>query len=293
MRKIRKIAIQNAAGLRWSLDGESGVYATDLSGLGFTLSPTYADLTRGFFLAVGDENEPQGSVPFTVFFTRNPYEVYQRFVDWLAAAGTLTIVYNPTGAQEFLRDVSVNFAQKGELNEVGWLEVPVSFYATTPWYKPIPTSLALDGTGKDESKRYDYRYTEDLRYGSDSSAALSGTVFGSGHIPGALELTYTGGITNPQIRLVGDVSGKTYGICSLTVTLLSTDLLRFSSRYERSFVQRVAADGTVTDLLDALDLSTTPFFHLPVDESCTLSIESDAPFEGTADLTVYYYYRSV
>lgn len=292
MRRIRKLYLQNGAGTRWGLNGENGVYASSLSGFGFTLSPTYADLSRGFFLSVGGDSEPQGAVPFTIYFTRNPYATYQSFVDWLASAGTVTLCYDPTGNQEYWRDVAPNFLQKGELNEVGWLEVPCSFYATTPWYRPVPTTLALENSGVDESKRYDYLY-EDLIYGEDSSSSLSGELSGGGHIPGAIEMIFYGAITNPKIRLVGNTSGKTFGLCSVTAVLGPFDRLKFSSRYEQSYVRKVTADGTETDLLDALDLSTTPFPHLPVDETCTISIEADATFTGSADLTVYYYYRSV
>ena len=155
MRSIRKLYFRNAAGERFGLNGEKGVYATGISGLGFTLTPTYADLGRGFFVPVSDEAEPQGAVPFTVVFTRNPYQTYQAFVNWLTAAGTVTVVYNPTGTQEYYRDVTINFIQKGELNAVGWLEVPCSFFCNTPWYLPRPTSLTLEATGTDESKSLD------------------------------------------------------------------------------------------------------------------------------------------
>lgn len=293
MRSIRKLWFQIPSGARWSLNGERGVYASNLAGFGLTLSPNYADLSRGFFVPVSSDAEPQASIPFTLTFTRNPYATYQALVNWLSSAETITIVYNPTGSQEYCRDVTVNFLQKGELTEVGWLEVPCSFLCTTPWYLPTPTSLSLEAGGTDDSKRYDYSYTEDLCYGNDSSAALSGTIAGAGHVPGSLELTYHGAITNPQIRLVGNITGKTYGICSVTVTLAPSDTLKVSTRYENSYVKRITAAGVETDLLDALDLSTTPFFHIPVDEPCTISVEADAAFTGLADLLIYYYYRSV
>lgn len=293
MRRIRKLYLQNAAGNRWGLNGENGVYVSALAGFGYTLAPTYADLTRGFFLAVGGESEPQGTVPFTVYFTRNAYATYQSFVDWLAAAGTIVLCYSPTPAQEFRRDVEVNFLQKGELNEVGWLEIPCSFYATTPWYKPTSTTLSLESAAEDTSKRYAYYYDDSLVYGVGSSGSLSGELRGSGHIPGALEMIYYGAITNPKIRMVGNISGKTFGLCSVTATLSATDRLKYSSRYEQSYVKKLAADGTETDLLDALDLSSTPFPHIPVDEPVTLAIEADTPFTGAADLTLFYYYRSV
>lgn len=293
MRKIRKLYLQNAAGDRLGLNGENGVYASSLTGFGFTLAPTFADLSRGFFVPVSDESEPQHTVPFTVYFTQTPYAAYQRFVDWLAAARTITIVYNPTGSQEYFRDVTVNFLQKGELNDVGWLEIPCSYFCSTPWYLPTPTRMELEAGGKDTIKRYDYVYTETLMYGYDSSETLVGTIAGAGHVPGSLDLTYFGAIVNPKIRLVGNISGKTYGVCSVSVTLLSSDVLKFSSRYEKSYVKRISATGEETDLLDVLDLSTTPFFHIPVEEPCTITVEADTAFSGYAELTIYYYYRSV
>lgn len=293
MRSIRKIYLKNAAGDLYGLNGERGVYATGLAGLGFTLTPTYADLKRGFFVPVSDEAEPQGALAFSMVFTTNAYAAYETFVSWLSAAGTITVVYNPTGAQEYYRDVTVNFVQKGERNAVGWLEVPISFFCNTPWYRPFPTSLSLEAVGADESKRYDYEYTDSLIYGSDSSAGLYGEIVGAGHVPGALELIYRGAIVNPKIRLTGDVSGKTYGICSVATVLSATDSLKLSTRYENSYVVKISASGVETNLLDVLDLSTTPFFHIPVDEPCTLSIEADAPFTGVAELLIFYYYRSV
>lgn len=293
MRSIRKLFFQNAKGQRWGLNGDRGVYASDLSGFGVTLSPKFADLGRGFFVPVSDEAEPQATIPFTLTFTRTPYNTYENFVNWLAAAGTVTLIYNPTGAREYFRDVTISFLQKGELNPVGWLEVPCSYLALTPWYMPTPTSLNLESTGVDESKRYDYSYTEDLCYGTDSSASLSTTIVGTGHTPGSLVLRFYGAITNPRIRLTGDVTGKTFGICSIGAIMEDHDILEFSTRYENSYVKKIAPGGIETDLLDALDLSTQPFFHIPVNEPCTISIEADAPFTGLADLLIYYYYRSV
>lgn len=293
MRPIRKLYLQNSSGDRWSFNGAGGSYATNLSGLGVTLSPTYADLSGGFFLPVGGDSEPQGTIAFTAVFVGAAYSLYQSFANWLSAAESLTLCYAPVGDQEYWRDVEVNFAQKGELNEVGWLEVPCSFFALTPWYKPVPSSLSLLNSGADESKRYSYVYTDDLAYGTDSSSSLSGTIVGQGHVPGALDLVYYGAIVNPTIRLVGSVSGKTYGVCSVTATLAASDRLEYSSRYRDSYIRKISSAGVATDLLDALDLRTTPFFKIPVSEPCSISIEADATFAGSADLVVYYYYRSV
>lgn len=293
MRHIRKISLQDASGARYGFNGDRGVYASALSGFGLSLEPAFADLRYGFFEVSSDENEPQIPLAFTLTFTRNAYSEYKAFVDWVAAAGVLTILYNPTGAQEYCRSVSITSMQKGELNRQGWLEVPVILLCKTPWYLPVPSSMALEIEDAAAIKRYTYQYTPDLRYGSDGLPALSGNIPKSGHIPAALELCYYGQIVNPMIRLTGKTSGKTYGICALKATLEATDTLKFSTRYENSYVKKIDAHGVETDLLDVLDLSLTPFFRVPVTEPCVISIESESAISGRSELLIYYYFRSV
>lgn len=292
MRQIRKLFFQNAAGERRGLNGENGVYATALAGFGLALAPSFSDLGHGFF-PISKTAEPQAQLAFTVVLTCNAYAVHQALVNWLAASGTLTLVYNPTGEQEYHRDVSISYMQKGELNQMGWLELPCSFSCITPWYRPVPTAVSISNSDPDEVKRYDYRYAENLRYGTDNGTALSATIAGTGHIPGALQLTFRGAATNPRIRLTGAISGKTFGVCRLSAAVEASDTLVFSTRYEHAYVKKIGAYGTETDLLDALDLSLGPFFHIPVNEPCALSIEADTPVSGRASLLIYYYYRSV
>lgn len=293
MRSIRRVSFQNKTGDRYRLNGENGVYVSGLSGLGFSTSAVFADLGRGFFSPVSDESDPQNTLSFTLHFTRNGYAAYQNFVNWIAAAEMLTLVYQAPGLQEYYRQVTINFLQKGELNSVGWLEIPCSCYCATPWYRPEPTPLVIEAGGSVNVMRYDYTYDESLCYGFDSTDALAGTIAGGGHVPGALTFRYYGGVTNPRIRLIGDVSGKTYGVCSVTAVLKPSDTLIYSSQYNNSFVAKVAADGSQTDLLDVLDLSVEPFFHIPVDESCTITMEADSVINGKAELLSYYYFRSV
>ena len=74
---------------------------------------------------------------------------------------------------------------------------------------------------------------------------------------------------------------------------MPSDTLVLSTRYNNSYVKRISASGEETDLLDALDLSTDPFFRVPITEPCTISVEAGAVITGRADLLIYYYYRSV
>ena len=65
MKNIRKLYLQNAAGERYGLNGEKGVYASNLSGFGYSLSPSFADLQRGFFVPVSTDKEPQNPIAFS------------------------------------------------------------------------------------------------------------------------------------------------------------------------------------------------------------------------------------
>lgn len=262
-------------------------------GLGFSLSPAYADLKNGFFLSISADSEPQGSFAGTLtFYGSDPYGQYQRFVDWCAAGAPLTLIYAPTPAQEFFRQVDISYLTKGEKNQVGALDVPASFLCLTPWYRPQPSQLSLENL-QGNAIRYTYRYIDGLIYGADSTASLSGSIYPGGHIPGGLLLRYTGAILNPRIRLVGSQSGKTFGLAAVTAELGPGDVFELSTAPNDSHVYRIAADGSVVNLEDFLSMASDPYFRIPVDEACILSVEADAVFDGSAELEIYYYYRSV
>ena len=293
MKRIRQLFLQNAAGDRVGLNGQQGIYASDLSGFGMDLAPNFADLSCGFFSITHDKVEPQAALGMTVTFTSNAYQQYLSFANWLAAAGTITLIYNPTGVREYWRDICLSSIQKGELNAVGWLPVPCTFSCLTPWYLPTPTDMALEADTSESIRRYPYSYTSELRYGSDSHAALSCKIPGSGHIPGAMRLTYSGAISDPELRLMDDTTGKLIGRCKIYADLSETDTLIYCTRYDQSYAKVISATGEERDLLDVLDLTMDPFFHIPVNHPCTFSIESTADLSGIAELQVYHYYRSV
>lgn len=290
---MRKFYLESSAGERIKLNAEDGIFLSSPSGLGFSLAPGYADLKRGFFQAVSDETEPQNSFTATLtFYKSEPYRQYLSFVNWAALAGQLLLIYVPVPGVEYYRQVDISYLTKGELNAVGALDVPVSFSCLTPWYEKTPSSLDMQNN-QDSIIRYTYYYTDDLIYGTDSAAALSGTIYPAGHVPGSMLLTYRGAILNPRIRLTGNISGKTYGLTAVEASFEASDTFELSTQYRDSHAFKIAADGSVTDLMDALSLSTEPFWHIPIDEPCTISVESDAAFSGTAELVLLYYYRSV
>lgn len=290
--RIRKLWLKDGRGKRFELDGSDGVYVSELAGLGFSLSPNWGDLGNGFFKALDSTQEPQRNVTFTVTFTRAPYATFQRFVDFVST-GNVSLCYSPFEGAEYIRDVSISSVSKSELNAVGWLECSCSLLCLTPWYMPSFTSLTLESDGDEDVRRYPYTYTPGLRFGSESAAALSGVIMPAGHIPGALQILYTGGIVNPRISLVGNQTGKTYGVCSLKAEIPADHYLLLTTTPNGSSVGMIAPDLTATELLNALDLSFDPYPRIPVDEPCTLRIESDSEIPGVATVQVYYFFRSV
>ena len=290
---MRKFYFSNASGERWPLQGEKGVYLSEPSGLGVQLSPSYADLQHGFFIPIDAGVEPQGAPRATLVFTRPVYPTYRQLVNWLAAAGTLELIYCPYGAEEFHRRVDVQALTKSELNKNGFLSCELSLLTLSPWFKAAATRFDLESQETDESMRYDIDYIDNLIYGDDFTSALSGTISPEGHIPAALSVTFYGGAVSPVISLAGDLTGKLYGACRIDDTIAAGETLLFSSADDDSFVRKLTAQGVVVDLLDKIDLNGEPFPRLPLTEPCTLSIAADAAISGAADVLVYYYYRSV
>lgn len=293
MARVRQFWLQNAAGDRFGLNGESGAWMTLPEGLGFELSPPFGDLGRGFFAPLDEIAEPQGTVAGELVFTPPAYANYRAFVNWIAAAGSLLLIYCPYGDEEYQKRVYVESIGKGELDKTRLLHCPCSFFGLTPWRRPVPTEISMDTQEPGGSRpRYSGRYPG--RYGKDAHGTMSARIAASGHIPGAVLLRIYGGIEDPEIRLTGLDSGTVYGICRLQdVSIASTEVLELSTDWEDSYVRKISATGETEDLLPYLDISQDPYFHQPTDEASVLTVASDSPFSGSAELLGYSYFRTV
>jgi len=285
--------MENGLGVRRALNGESGIFLSNPTGLGLSLSPSFADLHKGFFRMVSGESEPQTTVACDlVFIGRNAYEDYREFVDWCTASEELFLVYKPYGTKEFFRGIQLNYLTKTELTDTRWLSVPTSMACTTPWYTATPSRMTMSSE-EGSVLRYSFCYDESLIYSSSNAGSMAADVSAEGHIPAAFVFTYTGAIINPKLILQGTDSGKVYGTCALTLTTNNGDTLEVSTKYGNSYVTVTDATGKVTDAVSCLDLAYEPFPRIPIDEDCTLYLSADEAVEGTATVRVYYYYRSV
>ena len=262
MPNVRKFYLASSSGERFGLNGERGVWYTEPEGYGFEMETEYLALGNGFFVPLLDEGEAEPLAQVakvgTLKFERPAYQNYRSFVDWALAAGSLELIYVPYGEAEARAGVSIRSLQKGERDKVRLLHAPVELLPLTPWSRGSDTEMNMSaGAGS----RYSGRYPG--RYGQDAAGQLSARLSAAGHIPGAVLLHYSGGITDPEIRLTGAESGKVFGLCKLSASIPSGAVLEYSSREDAAAIRQLNADGSVTDLLEALtDPGPWPYARL-------------------------------
>ena len=296
MRKPRKFYLSTASGERFGLNGERGVWFTDPSGLGISLSPGFANARNGFFAVTLTDDVPQGAIYGTLVFTgASPYEDYQTFVSWAMAAGDgLLLVYAPSQTTEYYRRVMLTSLGKGEIRAPGWLHCEATLQTMTPWYSL--SQLGFNLTPDDAAEQtmiYPWVYAPDLIYATDASGTQRAEFRASGHLPSALTLTYSGPAVNPSVRLVGARTGAAYGRLALNAVIGEKDRLEYSSRYLDNYVRCVREDGSVEDLMASVDLAFEPWLRAPLDEPVTLLMTAGSSLPGDARLRVYDYFWSV
>lgn len=282
---MRKFYIRDGYGTQYDLNGEQLIWLLNPSGLGVSYANKYSDIKQGFFSPLKQDEWQTQSIVCDFGFLDPAYSVYRSFINWLVTANELIIVYQPFGSEKYYRKVRLDYVEKTELFNGVWLKTPASFTCLTPWY--LPTTLSVSIQGEDTgAMQYTFTYDADLVYSADYNGAYGAELSPSGHLPAAVKLTYTGGVVSPIIVLEGKTSGTEYGRCQINATASSS--VEFSSLYADSYCKVDGADAT-----DYISPAYDPFFHLPLSEPCILKILSSATMTGTAEASVYYYFRSV
>lgn len=294
MRPIRSFALINAVGDRYDLNGADGIYASDPTGLGLSLSPVMGDVGRGFFAILSDESEPQLPCGFTVTFTdrANAYDQYFALARWLAAAGdALLLAYAPTPETEYLRSVSVTRISKSEKDQVGWLPVGVELRPRTPWYLPTPLDVPVEDQS-DKLLRFPWRMDR-ARYDLTDRSRFSAELPPGGDVPAAIRFVYSGSaVADPELTLTGLLTGTVYGRCVIHTSLAADETLDYFSGYLTGHVRKITATGAVVDLTDALDPANDNYMRLPVAEPASLAFAVNGQ-PGRATAEVDYFFRTV
>lgn len=228
-----------------------------------------------------------------IVFTRREtnYAQYREFARFVATAGTgLLLVYEPYAGAVFYRRVRLRALTKGERNRVGWLEIPMEVNALTPWFLPYDVRFELSSL--EGALRYDVgRFDSGGVFTNTQAGEFGAAVQPEGTEPGSLQLRFTGAVSAPVLTLTGLQTGAVYGRCALEYTLVSGDVLEYSSRPADSFC-RLIRGGQTVPMDDWMDPASDPWLRVPTTEPCDLRLSGQG-ISGTAAVTVNYYYSTV
>lgn len=249
------------------LNGEESIYTRDPSGFGVSNTAAFFQSAPGVFEAsavTGNQDTPGFTL---VFSSKDPYGDYQELMEQIAAAGEVLLGYAPKETI-YYRRVLMRTCSKTERNVLGWLEVPVTFWALEPWHLQEPvTAFATMSSTQD--------FTLDL----PQLPAM----------PSPMVLSFLAPAKAATIQLVGVTSRTVYADIRLPTLPYSSATLTLDTRPGKQ-TAIAAVSGKALDALPYLDLSGKPFALIPASERCQLHITSEAPISGSIRAAVYPYY---
>ena len=290
---MRLFYLEDQKGERFPLNNETGVFLYQPNGLGIEYSNSYGESGSGFYLRTKD-GLSQSEIGFTLVFppfTDSPYVRFRTFIDWISAAEELYLIYCPYGSYEYYRHIEFRTIEKTEIQQDGSLQSAASVLPLTPWYLPSPINIDFGGEDEDHAMRYTYTYTDDLIYGVGSTD-YTAEIESRGHMPSAVKVTFKGEVINPTLTLRGAGTRKVYGECKIAETFTQGETLVFCTAEQDSYVKKIDTENEETDLLDKIDITSNPFFRVPLSEPCELTISGEGIY-GQASMVQYVYYRGV
>lgn len=283
---MSRFIIRNDSGQEWPLDGEKGVWFSNVQGLGIQNAQNTADLGGGFALYMDTGYYPMVTVPGDIIIMPpDAYQTYRSFVNFLLSSDELILLYQPFGTEVFYRRVKIEYINKGVTDKRGMLSCPMSVLPLTPWYSPRIATLTLQGQTED-AMTYDFEYSESLTYGSDLAGSYAAEVTPAGHLPASIRLIISDLLSNPVLTLTGSNSGIEFARCAVEDEVSGLD---YSSLQRDSYIR----DSSGSNLLDYVSMATDPYIRIPLGEPCILRLQADGSISGAASVSIYSYYRSV
>lgn len=285
--------MENSVGERLDLQSDT-VFLSEPSGLGIGEDRGYTEIEYGFFAATELEYE-QLNINGTLVFKRGatkqePYVSYQNFVQWVQSANNLKLVYQPYSTRELYLDVYMDTLELSEKEEIGWLECPVVFAATSPWHKRNPISLLFTTDVSSSPMRFTFAFPFQF---SASGAGDTQVFTPGGHFPAALELAINGPASNIYFSCEDANTGEIIGALDLTgVSVAAGDKIYYSSQPNADGIWLISGN-TRTDIIDRLNVNDNNFILIPVGKECraTLVAETSEGAEITHLMAVHEYYK--
>lgn len=288
---MRLFYLQNESGSRIPLNNETGIFLTEPEGLGLEFGDSFADISEGFF-RMTSKKYSQKEISGKLNFTKDPYFLYQQFINWCAKAKSIYFIYKPLDTEYHIH-VEISSIEKTELVKAGYLETRLRMKYLSPWYIPAPAAITTIGSDVTPF-RWDTSYfgSGDVLIGSYAEA-FSAEISAIGHLPAAILVTFTGTADHPVFILTGTKTGTIYGCCDIDKIFSVPTTIELSTMYEDSYIKSIDLLGQETDLLPYIDLTYDPFFKVPLDEVCILTLTDNEALDGELTGKTFFYYRSV
>ena len=260
------------------------------SGLGFEDNIEYME-TDGYYIETYREPSQIEKSGTLVFKPTEAYKSYFDFVNWIFAAESLTLGYNPSGTWYYM-DVDISSMEKEELGVGGTLEIPTVFMPTSPIYAPLNLNLTISGDDPQDIKLYTYNYP--YRYSASAkSGVLDFTI--DAQIASDFSVSIAGPVSAPILTAKRMDTGNTIGRIDLSaVSATEGETLVFDTRPKRAGARLETTDGS-TDLTGYIGINSDAptFFQLPANVPLELELSATSLIGVTANIRVYRYYRTV
>lgn len=293
---MREFYIINANGVKLDLNGKYGIFLHNPEGLGYESDLDFMSPTSGFF-SLTHKKESQGEISGTLIFLplyagalEKPYLSYSRFIHFVEQFEAFEFQYK-LDYDTFSSDCVVKSIEKTEIDKYGALRCEFKFSRLTAWYRQSSAKRMIALSQTDVPFTYGSKYN-DRRYETSIDTGYYFDFNNEGTMPASILIKQRGTSNNFSIRVQGKKTGTVYGSCIIPVYILNDETLEFCSTYNGSYIHRILSTGEVDDLIDNVDISTSPFIRIPPDEPCRIYATADGMMiPPTIEVTEYF--RSV
>lgn len=274
-----KFYIMNEKSVRWSLNNlDSGIF-TEPSGFGIEYSSKYLKVGDTWVSNSIDLKQPTPSG--RMVFTKNPYEAFQAFMNFLNRASQLVLIYQPAGLEtEYFAEIDVVSIQKGGFNINGkQFEVPVKFICKSLFH----TSEKFEYQIQKAEREIRWDFTWETKF---NDASVVYFVFNNdGHVEAPFILSFIGYCLNPEMTVVHN--GAEIHKVKFNLEMQKNDRLTLSSFDDDLYIE---VNGV--NRMDCLDITNENFFKLPKGTS-EVYFGSEAGRMNDITMSLEKYYKGV
>lgn len=279
---IRQFSLQNEQGVVYSLMDVKRGFLYEPEGLGVEYDYSYSRIGSAW---INNEKEvSQEAIEGTLIFADKPYLGAAEFIGFAIPAHKLTLIYQ-TDAGTYYRDVDLISMEKTEIGEGGVLQCPVTLMPVSLWY--LPRNLFVQ-MGFSSARGLRYTYTLPNRFVNFGIGEA--TIINDGQVDAPFKVEVQGPLTNPEFTL--SVNNEDMFTLAITDDIEATETLVYSSRDGALTCHKVAANGDIINLTDALDISNANFFKIPVG-TAKLRLTTETQISNPVSITVYKQFKIV